>query len=322
MTIGFKVVVKAIDMSVNSFSVLIFFMMILVVVSASLMYMAEGTEPPHPMQARPDLFRSIPDCMWWSVVTMTTVGYGDATPASPGGKVVAAFTMITGLLAIALPVSVLGQNFARVMDVYEDELRLNKGEDEDNDGVFSKDELRTFLFKKRAEGLLTRQFRVTTDDMMDRYDEDGKGARGPGAPPAWPRPTGASSCRARRWRSAGGIPLPLGSRRAPTLTQPESYHRLPDEPRVQKAVRGHPELARPVAAARAAGGAQANRPGLRAAPPPTVEKAAPRSRSQHPASLHGCAQGPARAARPSPTARPFLRRDHAPARRWTSGWRG
>ena len=50
--------------------------------------------------------------MWWCIATLTTVGYGDETPKTNSGKVVGAFAMVSGILIIALPVSVLGTNFS------------------------------------------------------------------------------------------------------------------------------------------------------------------------------------------------------------------
>lgn len=174
---GFRIVMAAMRMSMTSFSVLVFFMLILVILSSSLMYMFEGTDPPHPMQPRPELFATIPDCMWWAVVTITTVGYGDAVPASPAGKVIATGTMCLGLLSIALPVTVLGSNFTKVMDMYEQELDMYDAADSDGNGNVSEDELRFFLFTKRQQGSVSDEFKQTALQLMRKYDEQNKGVR-------------------------------------------------------------------------------------------------------------------------------------------------
>jgi hypothetical protein len=65
-------------------------------------------------------FDSIPGTFWWAVVTMTTVGYGDTYPVEPAGKIIATVAMIAGVFVLALPLSVIGQNFA---DAYTESLK-------------------------------------------------------------------------------------------------------------------------------------------------------------------------------------------------------
>jgi hypothetical protein len=59
-------------------------------------------------------FPSIPDCLWWTIVTMTTVGFGDVYPLTPQGQFVAWITMLFGILLIALPVAIVGSRFQEV----------------------------------------------------------------------------------------------------------------------------------------------------------------------------------------------------------------
>lgn len=66
-------------------------------------------------------FPSIPSAFWWSVVTMTTVGFGDVYPKTGAGKVVGVFSMLMGILLIALPVAIVGRKFQEVYDVSEEE---------------------------------------------------------------------------------------------------------------------------------------------------------------------------------------------------------
>jgi len=56
-------------------------------------------------------FQSVPHTLWWCVVTMSTVGYGDTYPITPTGKLVAGFTMLIGVLILAFPVGVLSVKF-------------------------------------------------------------------------------------------------------------------------------------------------------------------------------------------------------------------
>jgi voltage-gated potassium channel len=59
-------------------------------------------------RAQPDSFGSIPKTLWWAIVTMTTVGYGDAYPVTALGKVFAGFVMLTGVGVIAVPTGLIG----------------------------------------------------------------------------------------------------------------------------------------------------------------------------------------------------------------------
>jgi voltage-gated potassium channel len=81
------------------------FLAVLVVVASSLMYFVEHA-------AQPDRFSSIPAAMWWSVMTLTTVGYGDIYPITPLGKLVGAMIALIGIGFFALPAGVLAGAFA------------------------------------------------------------------------------------------------------------------------------------------------------------------------------------------------------------------
>lgn len=63
--------------------------------------------------AQPDKFGSIPDSAWWAIATLTTVGYGDATPITPLGRIFGGFVMVAGLCILALPVAIISAGFAQ-----------------------------------------------------------------------------------------------------------------------------------------------------------------------------------------------------------------
>lgn len=73
--------------------------------SSSVVYVCEH-------EAQPDVFGSIPEAMWWSVATLTTVGYGDAVPITVTGRLFGALTMILGIGMLALPTGVIATGFA------------------------------------------------------------------------------------------------------------------------------------------------------------------------------------------------------------------
>ena len=74
-------------------------------ITASFIHLAER-------EAQPDKFGTIPDAMWWAIVTLGTIGYGDAVPVTPLGKLVAAVTIMCGLVMIALPVGIIANAFS------------------------------------------------------------------------------------------------------------------------------------------------------------------------------------------------------------------
>lgn len=65
------------------------------------------------MEAQPDRFGSIPQSAWWAIVTLTTVGYGDAVPVTGLGRFVGGLTMLSGLIVLALPIAIIATGFAQ-----------------------------------------------------------------------------------------------------------------------------------------------------------------------------------------------------------------
>lgn len=72
------------------------------------------------------LFISIPEAMWWTVVTVMTVGYGDIFPVTPPGKFVASMCMVSSIVILALPISVIGINFSAMWSADENSTRMKE----------------------------------------------------------------------------------------------------------------------------------------------------------------------------------------------------
>ncbi|MXY44500.1 MAG: ion transporter [Dehalococcoidia bacterium] len=87
----------------------IVFLSILLLMASSLMYFAET-------EAQPDKFANIPQSMWWSIITLTTVGYGDAVPVTVTGRFLAGVIAILGIGLFALPAGILGSGFMDEMN--------------------------------------------------------------------------------------------------------------------------------------------------------------------------------------------------------------
>ena len=79
-------------------------LLILLFMASSLMFFAEN-------EAQPDKFSNIPQAMWWSIITLTTVGYGDVFPVTLGGRFLAGLIAIMGIGLFALPAGILGSGF-------------------------------------------------------------------------------------------------------------------------------------------------------------------------------------------------------------------
>jgi len=83
----------------------LFVLMLMIVITASLTFLAEH-------KAQPEDFGSIPAAMWWAVITMTTVGYGDVVPVTVMGKLMGAAIGVLGIGMVALPAGLLSSGFS------------------------------------------------------------------------------------------------------------------------------------------------------------------------------------------------------------------
>jgi len=93
----------------------VFMMASMVFVAAALMYSVEHA-------AQPDSFGTIGESLWWAVVTMTTVGYGDVYPVTTVGRMLAALIMLLGVGIVALPAGILAARFAEELQARRDQL--------------------------------------------------------------------------------------------------------------------------------------------------------------------------------------------------------
>jgi len=114
---GLNLLGQTFKKSASALVMLFLFVMMSLVVFATLMFNAEsGTWDPVRLQfvrddGQPSPFESIPRTMWWCIVTMTTVGYGDNTPITVAGYLIATVCMFVGLVILALPITIIGANF-------------------------------------------------------------------------------------------------------------------------------------------------------------------------------------------------------------------
>lgn len=85
-------------------AVFLFFVLILCIILGTLMYMIEGAD---------NGFTNIPKSVYWAIVTLTTVGYGDIAPGTPLGQLIASVIMILGYAIIAIPTGIVGSEMMK-----------------------------------------------------------------------------------------------------------------------------------------------------------------------------------------------------------------
>ena len=139
---------NAVKNEARSFIAALYLLTIAIILTSSLMYYAEGdTQPEH--------FSSIPASMYWAIITLTTVGFGDISPVTWIGQVLATITAFIGVCTVAMLTGIVASSFATQMArrrvVYESQLR-----EAYKDGVLS-DEEKKMLLKLRTDFNLSEE---------------------------------------------------------------------------------------------------------------------------------------------------------------------
>jgi voltage-gated potassium channel len=115
---AFNIMERAIRSRASHFGVTLMFFVFFLVAASALIYLVEG-------EHQPDKFGSIPRSLWWTAVTMTTVGYGDVVPVTVFGKIMAAIISIGGIVLIAIPTGIIAASFSDEF-VAEERLRAER----------------------------------------------------------------------------------------------------------------------------------------------------------------------------------------------------
>ena len=103
-TAAFQFMVEALYSERRVLSSAAVLMLVLLVFQSSVVYHFER-------EAQPDKYGSIPEAMWWGIVTLTTVGYGDVTPVTLWGRMAGGLTAVMGLCMFAIPVGIIASAF-------------------------------------------------------------------------------------------------------------------------------------------------------------------------------------------------------------------
>ena len=94
-----KIITASLKASIPKITVFLYFVVLAVIVFGSIMYIVEGSSNPN--------FDNIPRSIYWAIVTLTTVGYGDIAPVTPVGQFLASLVMIMGYAVIAVPTGII-----------------------------------------------------------------------------------------------------------------------------------------------------------------------------------------------------------------------
>ena len=120
-------------------------------------------------QAQPEHFSSIPTTMWWSLITLTTVGYGDVSPVTPVGKLIGAITAVMGVCVVALLTGIVATAFSnqitRRQDIFEAEIVAAL-----SDGVITQDEMDRITQMQEELGMSDEHTKAIIGLLRDRHN--------------------------------------------------------------------------------------------------------------------------------------------------------
>ena len=164
-TTALEDLVSAIYSERQAFVAALYLMVVALFLSSSLIYVAEH-------DAQPEAFPSIPETMWWSIVTLTTVGYGDVSPITAGGKLIGAFTAIMGVCTVALLTGIVGAGFSKQMSKQyaEFEHKLREALD---DGIISSEEAEEIEELRERMGLSKTQAEELAHHLIETKKSNG-----------------------------------------------------------------------------------------------------------------------------------------------------
>ncbi len=134
----------------RAFTAAMFVLVILVFIASTGIYYFER-------QAQPEVFGSIPESMWWAIVTLTTLGYGDVVPVTVAGRIFAASITILSIGTVALPAGMLASRFS-------EELRKRKNDLAMQISILTADGEMSSGDEKMLEGY-REQMCLSADDM-------------------------------------------------------------------------------------------------------------------------------------------------------------
>ncbi|KAF0695144.1 Aste57867_14041 [Aphanomyces stellatus] len=188
-TSSLQIFLKALALSIKPLSMLVLLMSIAMVIFSTMLYFAEATDSlcrnplysktchpyanPSPTCCDLNPFTSIPATFWWCIVSMTTVGYGESVPVTPLGKVIASLTMMSGTVILALPISVIGANFQRIVKETSQDALQKHIQVVTNMDVIRREEMIQVL---RGFEIVGDNVHIDPDELIALYDMNQSGS--------------------------------------------------------------------------------------------------------------------------------------------------
>ncbi|MCC9041990.1 ion transporter [Myroides sp. M-43] len=121
-------VVNVFKRKASELAIAAFMLVFLLLIASTAIYYAENSY-------QPEAFSSIPDSMWWSVITICTVGYGDIYPITVLGKVIGGILAVIGIGFFALPTGIISSGFTEVLDERKEKRALSTQEVKEKDSL-------------------------------------------------------------------------------------------------------------------------------------------------------------------------------------------
>jgi voltage-gated potassium channel len=106
-TRSFRHIINVVKLKRDDLLVTMMVISVMIVISAGVIYQFEHN-------AQPESFPDIPSSIWWSIVTLTTVGYGDVVPITVGGRIFGSVISLLGIAFFALPAGIMASGFSEV----------------------------------------------------------------------------------------------------------------------------------------------------------------------------------------------------------------
>ena len=126
-----NIIVESLNRSKGKIAIFFYFIVIMVLIMGSIMYVIEGDQN--------ESFDNIPTSIYWAIVTLTTVGYGDIIPVTNFGKFISALVMILGYAVIAVPTGIVSASMINQARKVNGQACPHCGrEGHDNDASFCK----------------------------------------------------------------------------------------------------------------------------------------------------------------------------------------